>query len=127
MRDSVLANGASAVRPSLRQNAVGLADYGSRPGADIVGSPRTQTMKRKKLSLAKLQEAARVATQIALASRVRLPDHVRAGLTLGTFWEQDSVVFELYLPKERPSDAVVLTKARINSYDGRVEALISNP
>lgn len=35
MRNSVLVDGAVAMRRSLRQNALGSADYGSRPGADI--------------------------------------------------------------------------------------------
>lgn len=47
---------------------------------------------------------------------MRIPDGVE--LTLGTFWEEDEVVFELYIAKDQPRDAVVLTQARVNQYDG---------
>ena len=81
------------------------------------------TMKLKRLPISTLEEAARVATQIALSSYLVLPDSLRANLTLGTLWDGDSVVFELYLPQERPADAVVLTQVRLNVYDGRVQAV----
>ena len=35
------------------------------------------------------------------------------------------MVFELYISKERPTDAIVLTEARMNAYDGRVGAITS--
>lgn len=80
-------------------------------------------MERRKVPLAELQEAARVATQIALASRDPLPEVLRSSIALGTRWDEETVVFELYIPKERATDAIVLTEARMNAYDGRVEAI----
>jgi len=80
-------------------------------------------MKLKKLPLAELQESARVATQIALSSRTPLRQSVRDALTLGTRWEGDTAIFELYIAGAKPTDAIVLTETRVNLYDGRVEAV----
>ncbi len=55
-------------------------------------------MKCKKLPLAELQEGARVATQIALASRSPLREDMRGAIALGMHWDEDVVVFELYIP-----------------------------
>lgn len=81
----------------------------------------TSLPKRKKLPLSQLEEAARVATHIALQFRPRIkaPEH----LTLGTSQEGDCMVFELYIAKDRPKEAVVLTETRVNVYDGRVESV----
>lgn len=38
-------------------------------------------------------------------------------------WEDTCVVFELYVARERPQDAIVLTRARVNVFDGRIEAM----
>ena len=81
-------------------------------------------MKRKRVPLAELQETARVATQIALASWTPLREDLRSSIALGTRWDEDAVVFELYIPGERRADAIVLTEARMNAYDGQVEAVI---
>ena len=80
-------------------------------------------MKLKKLPLAELQEAARVATQISLSSRTPLGQSVRDALTLGTRWDGDAVIFELYIAGAKPADAIVLTETRVNLYDGRIEAV----
>lgn len=81
----------------------------------------TSLPKRKKLPLSQLEEAARDATHIALQFRPRIksPEH----LTLGIGQDGDCMVFELYLAKDRPKDAVVLTETRVNVYDGRVESV----
>lgn len=81
----------------------------------------TSPTKRKKLPHAQLEEVAKTATHIALQMRPRLesPEH----LTLNTHWEDDSVIFELYIAKDRPEDAIVLTETRVNVFDGRVESV----
>jgi len=79
------------------------------------------TTRPKKIPLATLQEAARLATRTALEPFGRIPDDVE--LTLGTHWEADEVVFELYIAKDRPTDAIVLTEARVNQYDGQVRSV----
>lgn len=71
--------------------------------------------------MATLEEAARLATRAALEPFERIPADVE--LTLGTFWDEDEVVFELYIAKDRPKDAVVLTEARVNQYDGQVRSV----
>jgi hypothetical protein len=80
----------------------------------------TRTRPRK-IPLATLEEAARLATRTALEPFMRIPDGVE--LTLGTFWEEDEVVFELYIAKDQPRDAVVLTQARVNQYDRQVRSV----
>lgn len=77
--------------------------------------------KPKKLPLEDLRERARVATQIALQARPRIPPSV--DITLGTGWDGDCVVFELYVAKERPQEAIVLTHTRVNVRDGRIETM----
>lgn len=39
------------------------------------------------------------------------------------FWEGDFMRFELYLPQEAPRDALVLTEARVDVYDARVDSV----
>lgn len=75
----------------------------------------------RKIPLATLEEAARLATRTALEPFRRIPDGVE--LTLGTFWEEDEVVFELYIAKDQPRHAVVLTQVRVNQYDGQVRSV----
>ncbi|EJL71165.1 hypothetical protein PMI12_04411 [Variovorax sp. CF313] len=75
----------------------------------------------QKIPLATLQEAARLATRTALEPFGPIPDDV--ALTLGTHWEDDEVVFELYIAKDQPTDAVVLTETRVNQYDGQVRSV----
>jgi hypothetical protein len=81
----------------------------------------TSKIARKKLSLSRLEESAKAATNIALQMRppIRRPEH----LTLGKHWEGDTAVFELYIAKDRPEDAIVLTETRVNAFDGRVESV----
>lgn len=75
----------------------------------------------RKIPLPTLQEAARLATRTALEPCERIPDGVE--LKLGTFWEQDEVVCELYIAKDRPKDAVILTEARVNRHGGQVRSV----
>ena len=42
---------------------------------------------------------------------------------LGTRWEGDTAMFELYIAGANPTDAIVLPETRVNLYDGRVEAV----
>jgi len=79
------------------------------------------TSRLRKLPLATLQEAARLATRTALEPFERIPNDIE--LTLGSSWDEDEAVFELYIAKERPKDAVVLTEARVNQYDGQVRSV----
>lgn len=69
------------------------------------------------MSLDQLQERARLMTLQQL-DRYVIPDEVRSSLTLGVQFEGDTRVFELYVPGERPSDAKVISRVRLNIYSG---------
>ncbi|MCO5410791.1 hypothetical protein [Ralstonia mojiangensis] len=75
----------------------------------------------RKIPLNELQELARVATRERLKAFPPFPS--TENLTLGTFWEGDFVIFKLYLARQRPQDAVVLTQTRVNAYTGEVVAV----
>jgi hypothetical protein len=76
--------------------------------------------RRKKIKLAVLKESARLATRAALSAYPPLPVGWDKDLTLGTFWKDDLVVFELYLARDKPEDAIVLTTAEVDLYSGEV-------
>src|SRR5258706_6959569 len=66
--------------------------------------------------LEKLKEIAREKVQLALFDYV-LPEDLST-LTLGCFFEDKDRIFSLYLAKDRPEEAVVLAKIRVNSISG---------
>lgn len=72
----------------------------------------------KRIPLDVLQETARVATRDQLSLWTDFGK--QKNLTLGAFWQDDLVVFELYLAGERPSDALVLTEAKVHAYSGEL-------
>jgi hypothetical protein len=77
--------------------------------------------------LDELQEIARIATRAALEEYERIPAESEKNLTLGTFFDGDDRIFELYIAGERPADAVVISSARVNRKDKTVSVVISNP
>ena len=77
-------------------------------------------MKRRKLKLDTLQESARIATMAALSSYPGYSKMPTENFTLRTFWEGDLVLFSLYIAADRPSDALVLTTAKVDSHTGDV-------
>lgn len=81
-------------------------------------------VKRKELD--DLQEIARVATRAALKAYEPIPPEWEKRLTLGTLFEGDDRVFELYVAGERPRDAIVLTSARVNRLTQSVSVQITN-
>jgi hypothetical protein len=74
------------------------------------------------LPLPELEARARQLTRHALEGR-SIPERYRADVTLGTFFEADAIVFCLYVAREPPDDAIVLTRAVMDpeTGDGRVE------
>jgi hypothetical protein len=72
----------------------------------------------KRLPLTVLQEIARVATRDQLSHWTDFGQ--QESLTLGTLWQDDLVIFELYIAGERPSDALVLTEAKVHAYSGEL-------
>jgi hypothetical protein len=69
------------------------------------------------MSLDELEEKARLLTRNALRDW-QVPTEFRTDLTLGSGIEGDDAIFELYVAGERPQDAIVLTRARVNRYTG---------
>jgi hypothetical protein len=76
--------------------------------------------------LDELQEIARVATRTALEGYEPMPKEWEENLTLGTSFEGDERIFELYIAAERPEDAVVISTARVNRKSKEVVVTISN-
>jgi len=76
------------------------------------------------IKLEKLQERARLMTLAELENYI-MPEEIRATLTLGVQFDEDFRIFELYVPGEKPSDARVISQARLNVYsgEGSVEVL----
>lgn len=77
----------------------------------------------KQIPLDELQERARQMTLAALKEFV-VPEHFKSSLTLGVQFDGDSRVFELYVPGEKPSDARVISRARLNVYSGEGEVAV---
>lgn len=75
--------------------------------------------------LEELEEIARAATRKALEGYV-IPEEWRKNLTQGTLFEGDDRVFELYVPGEKPENAVVISSARVNRNTKAVTVTISN-
>lgn len=76
--------------------------------------------------LDELREIARLATRKALEDYEPMPKEWEENLTLGTFFEEDARIFELYVAAERPDDAIVISSARVNRKDRSVQVVISN-
>ena len=76
--------------------------------------------------LDELQEIARIATRSALQRYERIPEEWDRNLTLGTFFDGDDRIFELYIAAERPAEAVVISTARVNRKTKEVVVVISN-
>lgn len=76
--------------------------------------------------LDELREIARVATRKALEDYERIPEEWEENLTLGTFFDGDDRIFELYVAGERPVDAIVISSARVNRKTRSVRVVISN-
>ncbi|MFG6447362.1 hypothetical protein ACG0Z6_03790 [Roseateles sp. BYS180W] len=76
--------------------------------------------------LDELQEIARVETRKALSLYDPVPSEWAKALTLGTLFEGDDRVFELYVPGERPADAIVIASARVNRKTRHVVVTVTN-
>ncbi len=83
-----------------------------------------QAKKPKELAL--LEEIAREATFKALQDFEPIPEEWRHNLVLGTLIEPEFRVFELYVPGERPLDAIVISSARVNRKTKQVDVTITN-
>lgn len=77
---------------------------------------------KKLIPLNALQELARQMTFTELA-HYEIPEVIRTQLMLGIQFDGAFRIFELYIPGEKPSDAQVISRARlnVNSGEGQVE------
>jgi hypothetical protein len=73
-----------------------------------------------------LQEIACIATSEALEQYELIPKEWEKNLALGTFFEEDYRIFELYVAAEKPSDTIVISSARVNRRDRSVKVVVSN-
>lgn len=71
-------------------------------------------MPKKPKELDELQEIARVATREELKNYEPISEAWEKNLTLGTFFDGDNRIFELYVAAERPADAIMISSARVN-------------
>lgn len=76
--------------------------------------------------LDQLQELARIATRQALEEYEPIPKEWEANLTLGTFFDGDDRIFELYVAADKPEDAIVISSARVNRKSRSVQVVIAN-
>jgi hypothetical protein len=76
--------------------------------------------------LDELREIAKAATHEALKSYERPSKTWEDQLTLGTVFDGDDRIFELYVPGERPADAIVISSVRVNRHTRAVSVQISN-
>lgn len=76
--------------------------------------------------LEELQEIARTATRDALRRYEPIAPDMSKQLILGTLFEGDDRVFELYVPGERPADALVYASARVNRITREVSVQVKN-
>ena len=75
------------------------------------------------MKLDELRSLAMEMSRRALENYPPLPPALKGQLTLGTFFEPTETIFELYLPGETPSDAIVLVRVTMDkrTSDGAVE------
>ena len=71
-----------------------------------------------------LQEVARVATREALKRYEEPPPEWKEGLVLGTLFDGDWRVFELYVPGEHPRDAIVIASTKVHRHTREVVVTI---
>ncbi len=103
-----------------------LDDFAELDPASAGFKDRLRDHMGKRKELDELQELARVATRAEPEQYEPIPDVWKAALTLGTFFDGDDRIFERYVARERPSDAVVLTSARVNRVTRGVAVKVTN-
>ncbi len=74
----------------------------------------------KKYTLDELTNVARTATLQAL-SEYTVPESMKIDLVAGVIFGDEHYVFELYVPKERPEDALIISRAFANRVTGEID------
>jgi len=80
----------------------------------------------RRTELDDLREIARAATRSELENYEPISKEWSDKLALGTLFDGDDRVFELYVPGERPHGAIVITSARVNRHTKAVSVTITN-
>lgn len=112
--------------PGVVLRRADLDDFaGLDPKSDEFRSRMEEHVARRK-ELDELEEVARVATRAELTRYEPIPEAWARELTLGTFFEGEDRLFKLYVPGLRPSDAIVLTSARVNRVTRAVQVTVTN-
>ncbi|MEZ4449129.1 MAG: hypothetical protein R3B09_06585 [Nannocystaceae bacterium] len=80
------------------------------------------------IPLDELKEKARIMTKDALRHYPSFPKEFEPDIALGTFFDGNLRIFELYVAKQRPQDAIILTRATLDAMtgDGKVEVFPEN-
>nr|WP_311465430.1 hypothetical protein [uncultured Ottowia sp.] len=102
------------------------ADAEYLPRMGIAWKDGSHDKKIRKLSLKEMEPIAREATRSALKNYVWEKEKMK-NLTLGSGFEGDFGIFELYLAGKRPEDAVVLTETLVNRLTGEVSVKVFLP
>lgn len=77
-------------------------------------------LKGKLLTLDAMEPIAREATRHALSNYSEPSSQEREEWALGKFETASEGVFEIYIPSERPLDAKVISRARVDRATGKV-------
>ena len=75
--------------------------------------------------LDELEEIARVATQKALENYI-VPEEYKNNLVLTTLFDDDNRIFQLYIPGEKPKDALIIATATVNKNTKNITVHASN-
>lgn len=77
-------------------------------------------MKKNLLSLKQMESIAREATAKALGEYPEPAKEKQAQWVLGRYETEDEGIFEIYIPHEIPSNAEVISRARVDRRTGAV-------
>lgn len=83
--------------------------------------------KKSKLEFAAMEAIAKEATRAALVDYVPLTEEDAKHLTLGSGISDTEGVFELYIAKDKPQDAKVISCAKVNRLTGDVQVEVFLP
>ena len=76
--------------------------------------------KRKPLSIDEMEPIAKDATRSALSGYEAPSEEVQATWRLGKIETENEGIFEIYIPAERPKEATVVSRARVDRWTGAV-------
>jgi hypothetical protein len=78
----------------------------------------SESINPRRKPLEELEEIARVLTQTTLV-HYEIPESIGNNLVLGTLFDGDDRIFQLYIPGDRPEDAQIISSVRINVFTGQ--------